>query len=439
MTRLLLIALGTRGDVQPAAALGRGLRDAGHVVTVLAGDDFADLVGAHDLAFAPSGIDMQALMQSPDGIAWAHARSPFEEIRRMRLLFQRFGLDSGRAILAAAEGADALVGAFTADAFGLAVAEKLGKPYFTTALQPLHPTRSGAATSQPIFARRESVLNRWSGRLTEWLLFGVFETAVHAWRRELGLAPCTRRGYFDQLHAAPTLCGFSRHVVPRPRDWPDHKVVTGYWFLDEEVGWSPPADLVDFLAAGPPPVYVGFGSMSDPDGAATGGLILRALRRQGLRAVLAQGWAGLGVGSGSGPGSGLPAAAAADVFVVPAAPHAWLFPRMAGVVHHGGAGTTAAAFRAGVPQLVIPHFADQPFWGRRTRELGVGARPIARRDLTEAALARGLADLVGTPALAERAADLGAAIRAEDGVGAAVAHLGRWLAERGMGRSSAAG
>lgn len=434
MTRLLLIALGTRGDVQPAIALGLGLRDAGFAVTVLAGDDFADWVGAHGLAFVPSGIDMQALMQSPDGIAWAHARSPFEEIRRMRVLFRRFGVDSGRAILAAAEHVDALVGAFTADAIGMAAAEKLGKPYVTTALQPLHPTRSGAATSQPILAGRESVLNRWSGRLTEWLLFGVFETAVHAWRRELGLAPCTRRGYFDRLHAVPTLCGFSRHVVPRPRDWPDHKVVTGYWFLDDDGGWAPPADLVDFLAAGPPPVYVGFGSMSDPDGAATGGLILRALRRQGLRAVLAQGWAGLGVGSG--PGSGRPAAAAADVFVVPAAPHTWLFPRMAGVVHHGGAGTAAAAFRAGVPQLVIPHFADQPFWGRRTRALGVGAPPIARRDLTEAALARGLGELVGTTALAERAADLGAAIRAEDGVGAAVACMGRWLAGWGDGRRS---
>lgn len=303
MTRLLLIALGTRGDVQPAIALGCGLRDAGHGVALLAGDDFAEWVGAHGLAFVPSGIDMQALMRSPDGIAWAHARSPFEEIRRMRVLFQRFGPDSGRTILATAEEADALVGAFTADAFGMAVAEKLGKPYFTTALQPLHPTRSGAATLQPIFAGRESVLNRWSGRLTEWLLFGVFEPAVHAWRRELGLAPCTRRGYFDQLHAVPTLCGFSPHAVPRPRDWPDHKLVTGYWFLDDAVGWAPPNDLVDFLAAGPPPVYVGFGSMSDPDGAATGGLILRALRRQGLRAVLAQGWAGLGVASEPGRGA----------------------------------------------------------------------------------------------------------------------------------------
>lgn len=439
MNRLLLIALGTRGDVQPAIALGRGLRDAGFGVTVLAGDDFGDWITAHGLVFAPSGIDMQALMRSPDGIAWAHARSPSEEIRRMRALFRSFGPTSARAILGAAADADILVGAFTADATATAVAEKLGKPYFTTALQPLHPTRSGAATSQPVLAGRDSVLNRLAGRLAEWFLFGVFEETVHAWRRELGLPPWTRRAYYDRLHAVPTLCGFSAHAVPRPPDWPAHKAVTGYWFLDDDDGWEPPTDLVAFLAAGPPPVYVGFGSMSDPDGAATGDLILRALRRQGLRAVLAQGWAGLGLGAA--PAS--PSAAAPrrvdrdDVYVLPAAPHTWLFPRMAGVVHHGGAGTTGAAFRAGVPQLVIPHFADQPFWGRRTHALGVGVRPIARRDLTEPALARGLAALVGSPELASRAATLGTAIRAEDGVRNAVATFQRWLAEPGVGRRSA--
>jgi UDP:flavonoid glycosyltransferase YjiC (YdhE family) len=186
--------------------------------------------------------------------------------------------------------------------------------------------------------------------------------------------------------------------------------VTGYWFLDRPDDWRPPAALVDFLADGRPPIYVGFGSMAPADAERLTALALDALARADQRAVLLAGWAGLGR-----------TAASDRVLVVDAVPHDWLFPRVAAVVHHGGAGTTAAGLRAGVPAVVVPFFADQPFWGERVWRLGVGARPIQRKALTTEQLAAAIRHVVADRPTRERAAALGERVRAEDGVWTAVA------------------
>jgi sterol 3beta-glucosyltransferase len=201
--------------------------------------------------------------------------------------------------------------------------------------------------------------------------------------------------------------------VPPPADYPSSLKVTGYWFLDDEPGWQPPPDLTAFLERGKPPVYIGFGSMTSGDARAKSNAVMSAILQSGQRAVVLRGWAGLADGAQTGK----------DVYFLQSAPHAWLFPRMAGVVHHGGAGTTAAAFRAGAPQFVIPHFADQPFWARRAHELGVSVKPVDKFKLNAASLADGITALVNTPSLRENAARLGNLIRAEDGVGAAVAEI----------------
>jgi sterol 3beta-glucosyltransferase len=211
------------------------------------------------------------------------------------------------------------------------------------------------------------------------------------------------------LRGRRILCAFSPTIVPPPHDWPASTVVTGGWFLPAPANWQPPAALSDFLQAGPPPVYIGFGSMADRNAEATTRLVLEAVQLAGLRAVLASGWGGLQASQ-----------AAQMVYMLEQAPHDWLFPRMAGVVHHGGAGTTAAGLRAGVAGLAVPHFGDQFFWGRRIAALGAGPPPLPRRKLTAPALAGRLRQLVATPAYASRAAALGQAIRAEDGLGEAV-------------------
>ncbi|HEX2036809.1 MAG TPA: glycosyltransferase, partial [Chloroflexota bacterium] len=221
----------------------------------------------------------------------------------------------------------------------------------------------------------------------------------------------------------PRLYGYSRLVVPRPPDWPPDWHVTGYWALDSATAvppWEPPAALAAFLDAGPPPVYVGFGSMAPRSAGHLTEAALQALRATGQRGILASGWAGLGAASG--------AALPPEVFRIQEAPHDWLFPRMAAVVHHGGAGTTAAGLRAGVPAVVTPVFGDQPFWGQRVAALGAGPRPVPMRQVTAERLAGAIHQATTDARMRATAAGLGRRLRAEDGVAQAVRaveqHLG---------------
>ena len=414
--RITLIAYGTRGDVQPILALGKGLARAGHAVRVVASRDFATWVASHGLLYSPIHVDIRSMMESDEGVAWVEARTPMQAMRMMRQLFEQTGVQAARDMLESAKDADVLVGGFTSDCFASAIAQKLGIRYLAISLQPLYPTQSGAATPAPVRPHADSLLNRWAGLFAERVLYSVFGDSANAFRRELGLPSISRQSYFEGVHRLTQVCGFSAHVVPRPSDYPANLHITGYWFLDEGEHWQPPEELVRFLAAGPPPVYVGFGSAASSDARGSGEMVVRALRQTGQRGILAQGWAGL---SHNDTGD--------DVLVVSAVPHLWLFPRMAGVIHHGGAGTTAAAFRAGVPQFVVPHFVDQPYWARRTHELGVGVKPVDKLRLTERALVAGIETLVTNPGLRETAARLGAMIQAEDGVAAAVEVFERFL------------
>jgi len=181
--------------------------------------------------------------------------------------------------------------------------------------------------------------------------------------------------------------------------------VTGYWFLDAPPDWKPPQDLVNFLEAGPTPVYIGFGSMTHRSPEESTELILEALQLTDQRGVLLHGWGGMAKAK-------LPN----SVMMVESIPHQWLFPRMAAVVHHGGAGTTASSLRSGVPSIIVPHFADQPYWGERVAALGVGPRPRARARLTAQKLADSIDQALSDQTMRERAAKLGAALRVEDGI-----------------------
>jgi predicted nucleic acid-binding protein len=201
------------------------------------------------------------------------------------------------------------------------------------------------------------------------------------------------------------LHGVSRHVLPQAADWPDRYHVTGYWFLGDGGGWRPPDELAAFLEGGPAPVAIGFGSMTSSNPAAMARLVVDAARAAGRRAILLTGWERL-----DGRALG------ADVLAVPAAPHDWLYPRVAAAVHHGGAGTVVAALAAGTPNVIVPHMADQPYWGRRVAALGVGPRPIPRHRLTVARLEGAIRLAAEDAALRGRAAALGARIRAEDGI-----------------------
>lgn len=414
--KISLIAFGTRGDVQPIVALGKGLRAAGHAVQVVAGKDFGDWVRAHGLGFYPLSFSIKDMMQSEDGVAWVEAKSQPEELRQMKALFAKVGLQGCRDIEAAIQGSDLVIGGLTSDFAAASACEKLGIAYAGAALQPMYPTRAAWATVLPFWPFGESQLNVLAGKVAGRLLFNVFADVMREYRAALGLPAWPYGAYYARLSRAPGLCGFSRHVVPPPKDYPSSMKVTGYWFLDDEPGWQPPPDLSAFLERGQPPVYIGFGSMTSGDARAKSNAVMSAIMQSGQRAVVLRGWAGLAGADGAQTGD--------DVYFLNSAPHAWLFPRMAGVVHHGGAGTTAAAFRAGVPQFVIPHFADQPYWARRAHELGVAVKPVDKFKLNARSLADGIKMMLSAPALSDNAARLGRLIRAEDGVGEAVRLIG---------------
>jgi UDP:flavonoid glycosyltransferase YjiC (YdhE family) len=411
--RVTIAAIGTRGDVQPMIALGKGLKAAGHDVAMIAGSNFGPWVSGHGLRFVPT-VDMEALMSSEKGVAWSQGSDdPLKQLRMMRELMIEHGQGMIDPIHAAAASCDLLVSSFPAQPVVQAASEASGVPYVNAELQPLHPTRSGAAALNPLFPRGDSRVNRWMGRLADRMVWWIAAVTANGYRGRLGLPPHTSASFHRANRQARSIMGYSRHVVPPPPDWPAGAVVTGYWFLDEDEGWAPPDDLRRFLDAGPPPVYVGFGSVSHRDSSRTVDLIVEAARRSGQRALLAAGWGELGTAS-------LPA----EVHVIQGAPHRWLFPRMAGVVHHGGAGTTAAGLRAGRATFVVPHMSDQPYWGRRVFELGAGVKPVPRHKLTAGALAAAMARLAGDARIRDAADALGERIRAEHGVAAAVAAIG---------------
>src|SRR5215469_12664430 len=233
---------------------------------------------------------------------------------------------------------------------------------------PLTPTRAFPSFLMGRGIDRGPRLDRLIWSLSEQVVWQLLRSDDRKLRRELGLRPLPFFGPLarQQCEEMPVYYTYSPAVLPRPADWPDRVQVTGYWFLDPPTGWQPPADLLHFLQAGPPPVSIGFGSMASRDAQASLHLVLKALELSGQRGVLLSGWAGLG------KGRTLPE----NVFRAESLPHSWLFPRMAAVVHHGGAGTTGAGLGSGVPSVLTPLAADQPSWARQVYALGLPRFPF---------------------------------------------------------------
>jgi sterol 3beta-glucosyltransferase len=422
---ITVVALGTRGDVQPMIALSKGLHSAGHQVTVIAGANFEDWITGHGLKFVPS-VDMETLMNSEQGLAWTeNSNNPMQQVRMMRSLMNQHGEAMYAPILASADATQLFVSGFVSEPLVQSISEKTGVAYINALLQPQQPTSSGAASLNAIVPQRTSLLNLWMGKLSERILWSVAaETTNRLRTQRLGLRAHTVASYLHARRSAPTMMGFSRHVVPTPQDWPTNTTQTGYWFLDEDEGWQPSPALADFLRAGTPPVYIGFGSMSSREPQKTLALILDALKPSGQRAIIAAGWSGV-------QAEALPE----NVLLIRSVPHRWLFPRVAVVVHHGGAGTTAAGLRAGKPTLIIPHMSDQPYWGRRMYELEVGVKPIVRSKLTAEALAQGLDQLVQDARLHSKARELSEKINAETGIEDAVSIIERFVEPSRSGMS----
>ncbi|KIZ16199.1 glycosyltransferase [Streptomyces natalensis] len=408
---LTFLALGTRGDAQPYTAVGRVLRERGHRVRIATEQRYRGLVEEAGLEHLPIDVDaFNALALGPDGRRLLESgRNPLRLARRARPLAAAYADQVVRSLADSCTDADAVVCSAVGMAFRPAVVPP-SVPFCYGGLQPTYPTRAFPTIHLAGHRSLGGWANKRSHSAVETLLWHVFRRFLAS--RSARSLPL--RSPTAQLRRAghPKLYGFSRAVVPRPADWPRSVHVTGYWFTDHHAAWTPPPDLGAFLAGGPPPVCVGFSSIVP--GGREQRLIRTALRRAGTRGVLL----------------GDPAAMPSDdeFHVLAEAPHQWLFPRMAAVVHHGGAGTTAAGLRAGVPQVVTPFYADQPFWGERLHALGVGTAPLPVHTLTADQLTGAVRQALADRAMGERAKALQEQIAAERGPERAADLLEEWLA-----------
>lgn len=429
--RVLILTLGSRGDVQPFVALGTALRARGHDVTLSTGRGFEAMIEAQGLTAMPLSDDVRAQVGSPE-IRQA-LRSFTGKLRAWRAAkgWFRRQLDEMWAVARDIR-PDAIVHHHAKALASPHIAEALRCVAIPVALIPASvPTAAFPSLAVP-WRSLGRTGNRLSHRALNAFVSLLLSGKIDAWRREsLGLERKRARALFDGTapggRAVPRLHAFSRHLVPKPADWPARDRVTGYWFSDRTAAWSPPASLVRFLDAGPPPVYVGFGSMPSEDAGKLTRIVVEALDLADARGVLASGWGGLDETVRS-----------ARVHLLDGAPHDWLFPRCSAVVHHGGAGTTHEGLRWGRPSIVCPVFGDQPFWGRRVAEAGAGPAPLPQKTLTPASLAQALA-AARAPTVVSRAAEIGAQIRAEPGTEAAVSAIESVMAGPPSGERSDAG
>ena len=427
--RILLLGMGSRGDVQPLVALGQRLRRMGYAVSLAAPADLGHVVAGSGVDFEPLSFDLEGPLRQGLGrdALRGSARTQVREARLMRQVMA----DTASALAADVErlvaGADAVVsGALTFDLVDALLTPdgrggRPAAPHLYAVFAPVWPSAHGDSVALALRPRATSWVNDAWSTLAGRVALDLFRPAGDLVRARRGLPRQRFRHYTAAAEGTPTLLAASPHVVPPAADWPPALRQTGYWVRDDVGADSLAPALEAFLDDGPEPVFVGFGSMPTPDPGAVSRELAGVLGRLGVRGVVSEGLAGLG------------AEPSPDLLGIGSAPHEVLFPRCAVVVHHGGAGTTAAAVRAGVPQVVVPHAADQPYWGRRMADLGVAAPPIARKDLTAARLERALEVALSAGARAAAYA-LGERVRAEDGAGDAARLVDAYL--QGPGRQN---
>ncbi|QXV56967.1 glycosyltransferase [Amycolatopsis sp. TNS106] len=425
--RAVVITTGTQGDVAPYTGIGARLQAEGWKVTFATHKVFGDQLESCGFDFSPIPGDPAALVSSQAFQSWERSgysrRSARDQVGRIKAIIGDVGElmyeVAGGLIDAVPNDTDVLLLSGTAAPLAYHFAEARRIPSMGIYWGPTEPTGQfpppmGGARSYGWWG------NKAAGHIGLRITNKAYVKAVDRLRAQLGVPAA---GYADTRRRQarrewPVMHGFSPTVFPRPRDWRRGMEVVGYWWAQRGKRWTPPAALTDFLAAGPPPVFIGFGSMSPGEVERLADLATAALRKARLRGVIQAGWAQLDARND-------------DVLTIGAAPHDWLFPQMAAIVHHAGAGTTGAALRAGVPAVPVPVTIDQPFWASRIVALGVAPKAIPFCALTADGLADALRLAVTDPVHTAAARAVAAAVEREDGAGRVAKAVAR-LAERGF-------
>jgi len=420
--RITILAHGSRGDVQPYVAIGRGLHQAGHRVRLACPVRFEDFVVENGLEFAPLAGDPAELARVlSEKVGTSYLRAIPALLNYSMPLAVQIIEDCRRAC----QGADGIIHSFLMTVAGHETAVAMDVPDLSALIFGVFsPTSSvpnqmfpGLPLGGPYNRLTHGIFDHlyWQGSR---LGYGWLRRKhshlppLHHWPFASRPNPLTPRRKFLAL---PVLYGISPSLMPRPADWGDHLHMTGYWFLDNP-DWNPPAELLAFLEAGPPPIFIGFGSTITSKAKGMTHIAIKALALTGQRGLLLSGWGGL-------EQVDLPP----SIMAIESAPFDWLFPRMTALVHHGGMGTTADGLRAGKPAVIVQFTTDQPFWGRHLHRLGLSPAPISQKKLNAERLATAIRDTIENEELGRRVQSMGQSIRSEDGVGRAVALVERYL------------
>ncbi len=392
--KTILPTIGTRGDVQPYIALALGLMKAGHTVTVASHPCMRGLVESYGVPFAPMGLDIDIGYET----AVIRGKSPNWMVGFMRVMKFSFAMLEAAHLdlLELCRDVDLVI--VSHSAAGSMEADKLGLPTVSVTLFP---------QAIPVNNPKDSFIKKILMKVAGAGIGLMMTRPLNQIRKRVGLPPMGATGITSpRLNLIP----ISPLVEPPNPLWEPHHYLTGYWFAPAPQTWSPPKALADFLEAGDPPVVISLGAMaiSGDDAMDAAKITLEAVDKAGVRAII-QGW--------DEPMKSLPIPP--TVFHAASVPHDWLLARASGLVHHGGFGTTASGFRAGIPSLVIPHIIDQFIWGQKVAELGVGPQPISRAKLKPQGMADALIQMKSQEMRA-KAKTLGERIQMEDGVGLAI-------------------
>lgn len=408
LKRISILTVGTTGDVLPFISLAVALKSQGYSVQIVTSKNFEDLITPFNIDFSPLNFDMYTFLRTVVDTN-IYTRNIFKFMYQAKKDLEAQMPQLLQEEWEALKESEFLIYHPLAFSAGH-IAEKLNIPCVMVSTVPAFtPTKEFPA---PVIGFNDiGILNKLSYKLIEFSILPYY-FIINKWRKEvLKLKPCSLFMNYKQIKGKqiPVLYCYSPSVIPKPSDWDDNSYVTGYWFLDCQDNWVAPEELIDFINSGSTPFYAGFGSMVGINPEKITQELIKAFEITNQRCIIATGWGG--ITSIKVPD---------NIHIIESVPHNWLFPQVAGVIHHGGAGTTAAGLRAGKPTIICPFLLDQYFWGNKVFKMGLGAEPIAQKNFNATAIAKAIENVLNSQEIQKASQQIAHKIQSENGPQTAV-------------------